>query len=161
LLKPLQFSEMNVPNLTFFRHPLKWLLLLATALGVGFCIWMGAKLIGLELHRMECRCIYDKIDSLKNRRPSNVGPEEWEVAVDWAINLTANACLFTDREAVQHFEKALDDKMQGEVSLDVFDWIWDQYAQISPTGKRYNENYRSLFHQQLQEARKATGEEKK
>ncbi len=76
-----------------------------------------------------------KIDSLQNRRPETVEPEQWEEAVTWTHNLIGNV-YFSPNEfqlpSLKRLNKALDEKLKEPVGLHTLRWIWDKVEAENP-----------------------------
>jgi hypothetical protein len=116
----------------------------ALVLGGGAAFW----LLVLEPGR-EHRCWYDRVRadlySLAKKRPADVPPGEWEFLVGWTINLHANCGAsrsWVDRDRMWPFLEELERRLQGPVTAATIDWIWDEYARITESGRVYGERFR-------------------
>jgi hypothetical protein len=134
-----------------------WVFWAVFAIVAGFLCWMGWQMRTMQANQNEARRIRDTIGTLRDRRPNDVGPEEWNVGVDWADTACCNVCFslaFSNPEANKRFGDALDEKIKANVDATILDWIWDQLELTGPLGKRYNERFRAAFHEQMQAVRK-------
>jgi hypothetical protein len=86
------------------------------------------------------------LSTLPRRRPPEMTPKQWENAVAWTTsNLFGTSKLYyapVDLPAMQRFERELKVKLAGKVDFNTILWIWDRFAELSPSGQRYNEIYR-------------------
>ncbi len=91
----------------------------------------------------------DKITkSLENRRPATVSERAWNNGIGWSVNALYNICVSPGQgrlEDMTRFRMALEDKLQGDVDLSVFDWIWDRIGEVGPYGRHYTDKFRSIF----------------
>jgi hypothetical protein len=131
----------------------RWIVWTIFAFVAVFLCWMGWQVRTMQANQKEARRIRDAIGTLRDRRPNDVAPEEWNVGVDWAVTACGNVCFslaYTDPKANKRFGEALDEKLKADVDETILDWIWDQLDLTGPLGKRYNERFRAAFHEQMQ-----------
>jgi adenylosuccinate lyase len=69
--------------------------------------------------------------------------KQWEIATWWTLTLTSNAALAEEAKLneLHRFQRELEEKAKGDVDMATILWIWDQHAQLTPTGKEY-QNFR-------------------
>ncbi len=80
----------------------------------------------------------DVIDSLAKRRPSDMEPGQWKIAVWWTSNLDGNSLTYrADASSIRSLREQLERRLEGDVNMVTIEWIWDSYADLCPSGKRY------------------------
>ena len=80
----------------------------------------------------------DVIESLAKRRPPDMEPSQWERAVGWTINLDGNSLThLADATAIRSLREQLERKLESDVDMETIGWIWDSYAELCTSGKRY------------------------
>ena len=52
---------------------------------------------------------------------------------------------------MDEFQINLRKELSQPVTLNTVDWIWDEMARLTPTGRRYADRYRPTTQQKLQE----------
>jgi len=79
------------------------------------------------------------IESLVDRRPSDITRGQWGSAVAWTLNLHGNSLLMfeADGPSIKAFEERLKQKLEGDVGMETIHWIWNEYADICPHGASY------------------------
>jgi hypothetical protein len=77
--------------------------------------------------------------SLVNRRPEHVTRGQWGSAVAWTLLLHGNSLVPFEADAgeIRAFQQRLNKKLEGEVDMATIDWIWDEYAELTPHGQQY------------------------
>jgi len=92
----------------------------------------------VEPHR-ESDAIQSLLHSLAKRRPANVTRGQWGSAVSWTLNLHGNSLLpfEADGPTLRRFRARLEERLAGPVDLSTIDWIWDEYALLTPHGREY------------------------
>jgi hypothetical protein len=83
--------------------------------------------------------IEQMIQSLALRRPPHVTRGQWASAVAWTNNLHGNSLLpfETDAPTLAAFAERFKKKLDGEVDMTTIDWIWEEYADLTPHGAQY------------------------
>ena len=85
------------------------------------------------------------IESLAKRRPPNMEPRQWESAVAWTINLDANSLTYrADASSIRSLREQLELKLESNIDMETITWIWDSYAELCTSGKRY-QRFRQLM----------------
>jgi len=100
------------------------------------------------------------VKSLASKRPLNVNRKQWSYLVGWTLNGISNCCsvrqFLKDDDGSQvrfrRFVEELELKLQGDVTPETIDWIWDQFALVSRYGEHYSQNYRPTTAERLMEA---------
>ena len=98
------------------------------------------------------------IQSLENRKPIGASKGEWKfVAFPWATYVYGSAFsnpFNTNVDVMRRFNDNLEEKLDGEVRFDVFDWIWDGLGEATPAGKRYKKQFYPQYREILEAVRK-------
>ena len=118
------------------------------ALLLGAFVWLDRK-FGEPSRRSDA--ILRTIDSLAAKRPQALSKGQWSLAVGSTHNLHCNSLLSQEGELdeIRRFQTELEDRVQGEVSMETINWIWDQYAELTEHGKRY-QAYRDFMLEEMQ-----------
>jgi hypothetical protein len=141
------------PALSFRRIMTEAVLLI----GVTFCVWAGAKMYRAHVWRAEFNRGRVVIGSLEDCRSQGVNSDEWAVAFPWATYAYYEAFFDpfnTNLAEMRRFNDALEEKLKGEVTFDVFDCIWDELAEATPAGKRCKERFGPQYREALEAIRK-------
>lgn len=138
------------------RRPTTLRLMIVVAIPALLMAWFDAALLRpVREHTRWFYAVRDRIESLKDRRPPEVGRAEWGYVVGWTLNAHGNCCSF--RGSVKPadmwpFAEALDRRLRGRVGMDTIDWIWDEYVRISTVGPSYSRSYRPTAPERLKDA---------
>ncbi|HEX4606648.1 MAG TPA: hypothetical protein VH092_00425 [Urbifossiella sp.] len=129
---------------TLRRRWALWVGAVVAAAGGTASLWFGSVEPG-RTHREWYHRAGRGIGALADKRPPDVPPGQWEFAVGWTRNLHGN-CGST-RPAVaagwrEGFVVELERRLAGPVSLADIDWIWDEYAAHTRSGRAYSDRYR-------------------
>ena len=118
------------------------------ALIFGACRWLDQK-FGEPGRRDSA--ILKTIDSLAYKRPPELTRGQWSVAVGWTHNLHCNSLLFTQGKLhdIRQFQAELEERVEGDVSMETIHWIWDQYAELTECGQSY-QRFREPMLQDMQ-----------
>ncbi len=86
------------------------------------------------------------IERLIHKRPANLSNDQWCFIISWTYYAKGN-CLrnqddITDEPRFRRFVDELERKVEGEVSIETIDWIWDEIEAVSMYGTLYSEKYR-------------------
>ena len=138
-------------------HWWKVVVILIVFPGIGclsYGVWSAAwKARERWIYQHECDRIAKVIKSLNDRRPATVGKRVWDNGVGWTVTAHYNVCFspgHTDLAAMVHFGETLDDRLQRDVDLSIFEWIWDRLAETGPHGKKYTDGFRPSLREDLQ-----------
>ena len=145
------FSEPPTPAAARpFRFSLRSALLFVTLVGV-----LSGGFVALERYLSSRRRHSDQIeamlDGLVMRRPKNVSRGSWNVAVGWTLNLHGNSLVpFQASDAeIRAFRDALRNRLTADqVNVDTINWIWDEYAELTPAGRHY-QRFRDVMKSQM------------
>lgn len=90
--------------------------------------------------------ILSLIRSLESRHPADATPGKWKCAVGWTCTLHANSldAYQADVTSIRQFREELATKLEGPVSMETIDWIWNSYAGLCPGGANY-QRYRPVM----------------
>lgn len=79
------------------------------------------------------------IQSLADKRPSDMSPDQWACAVAWTSSLHAKSLLLSQTSTLEiaAFEQRLREKLAEPVDMQTIDWIWEEYANAGPAGEGY------------------------
>jgi hypothetical protein len=69
----------------------------------------------------------------------------WNCGAGWTVTAEINVFggpSMTSREKMNAFSELLDKKLEGEIDVDIFEWIWDRFAETGAHGKQYTETFR-------------------
>ena len=113
----------------------------ALILSVGSTVWKTVIRPATEHDRFWqrhcdlCRKAHSCLDRLAQKRPADVTRGEWEHVVGWTYNAKAN-CLecpeyIEDYARFERFVGEFEERLDGEVSIETIDWIWDEIEAIS------------------------------
>lgn len=96
------------------------------------------------------------IEQLTHKRPANLSRNQWSFMVSWTMNARWN-CLpvqnyITDKPRFHRFVEELEHQIEGEVSVETVDWIWDEIEAVSVYGTMYSEKYRPTVPDHLNDA---------
>lgn len=80
---------------------------------------------------------------LREKRPPDVTPPEWEHVVGWTQTLHANwggvhQTIAVNRHEKWQFLEAFERRLESRVDLTIIDWIWDEYLRITKMTKQYD-----------------------
>jgi hypothetical protein len=95
------------------------------------------------------------IYGLASKRPADVTRGQWEFIIGWTVNLHANCVAdFTQVTAIgqDSFASEFEEKLRGSVDISTIDWVWDQYAKFTKSGKLYSDKYRPTKSDDLKHA---------
>lgn len=96
--------------------------------------------------RLEFASIYRQIqadvEAIEARRPEEIPARVWKHECWWAGIAIANVCFSLDHVPLRRMERFREDvsaRLDGDqpLSLEFFDWLWDELANLSPTGADY------------------------
>lgn len=128
-----------------FRVVWKLLAVLSVLLVAGLAFWY-VNIEPIRSHRIWSNRVRADLKSLIEKQPDDVSPAEWEFMVGWTLNLHANCGtvhqFMVNRDDRDPFLAEFKNRLQGPVSLDTIDWIWDEYARITKGGQSYSDKYR-------------------
>lgn len=128
----------------------KWLVAVIVVLGliVSACGWFDRKYLAPRRHD---KTVERLIGSLAQRRPPNVTRGQWASAVAWTWNLHGNSLLMfeVDGPTIAAFEQRLKDRLDGNVDMATIDWIWNEYAHLSPHGAKY-QRFKARMHEEIE-----------
>jgi len=123
------------------------LIVAIVAAAIGFCRYLDSRIAN-----------YGRIETLITRlaitRPSDVTDAQWSGCVYWTWQLHTNygGHNYFDHSASYTFADEFEQKLDGQVSLQTVDWIWDQYIQHTKGAQRYSDTYRPTTHEYLDSA---------
>ena len=118
------------------RFPLICFLILV----IGYFIWVACHIIPVMRYNRQSSRINHKIFALVARKPDGINTRMWEECVAWASIAHGNICFSEQHasyQAVQKFEKQLDEKPKAEVDLSTIEWIGKRLEETGPNGHRY------------------------
>ena len=134
-----------------FRFGIRTLLVVFTILGIACAsyAWVHRKFIE---PRQYADAVEARIESLVTRRPKKILPRQWESAVAWTLNLHGNSLMMfqADGPTIRSFDHRLADKLADDVDIDTIHWIWDEYAAICNGGKKYEQRYRKVMLEEIE-----------
>jgi len=113
-----------------------------------------------SVHMRWYRRIEYLILSLAPKRPANVTPQQWAQCLTHTWNLHVNfgpSGYFAESER-ERFAAEFDDRLEGTVSLDTIDWVWDEFARHAPGSRSYM-RYRPTTTEMLEGASELPNEE--
>ncbi|HUQ67995.1 MAG TPA: hypothetical protein VM165_00640 [Planctomycetaceae bacterium] len=146
---PMTTSD-DTPKAHRFRFGLRSLLLAVSVCAV-FLAGYGLFLRRIVEPRRQADAVERHLESLAQRRPQEVSPQQWESAVAWTLNLHGNSLLRfqADGPTISRFEQRLSEKLSGDVDLTTILWIWDEYAALCPGGASY-QRFRSMMIEEIE-----------
>jgi len=99
--------------------------------------------------------IRDRICQRVVTTPEGMPTDEWSAAIRWTDNLHANSQLpfQATLEAIREFETALTAQLDGEVDTQTIGWIWNRYAELTRSGRRFNERFQETMHEYIEAAK--------
>ena len=82
---------------------------------LSYYIWFRPEVLAREIYYRN----FETIASLAKKRPSTLTPEQWEAAMEWTYNLTANSNLESEASLtdLRRFQRDLEEKAKGEVDM--------------------------------------------
>ena len=125
------------PGRNRFHSAVRWLFVVFGLLTVLAAYgWFHRTIVEPRRHSA---AVERHLDSLSTRSPTDMTPQQWEVAVVWIHNLHHNSLIMFEAGGpeISRFEQRLADKLAGDVNMGTIHWIWDEYAAICPGGHRY------------------------
>ena len=130
------------PNrLRWYQFSLRelFVMFIVVAVPLGFyCKWARRN---NEINDLTDR-IYTTLDSLEAKCPASMTEGQWESAITWTETLVGNSIPCqpdVDLRDLRRFQTELQEKAEGNVDLRTIDWIWDQVARLTQTGKKYQD----------------------
>jgi hypothetical protein len=106
-------------------------------------------------HRKWSERVKANLYALCWKRPPEVPSGQWEFMVGWTIMLQ-NGCgshhTVVDQDQKGPFLDELERRLQEPVTVATIDWIWDEYARITPGGREFGERYRPTRSPDLESA---------
>jgi hypothetical protein len=104
------------------------------------------------------------IGSLSTRCPPDMTKEQWEVAVSWTGKLPYKSMLLTGGQRglydmqrfrcalddLRRFQRELEERVKGEVDMELIFWIWDEHAKLTPTGQQYKQRFQKVMLDEMQ-----------
>lgn len=131
------------------QFSLRKILLITVAISMVLAVYAHFEREWFSPRRRDLQ-IRDAIRSLEARRPPDVTPQAWQAAVFWTQNLHGNSMV--PFEASDHqikvFQEDLNQRLSQPIDLDTIYWIWDEYAKLTPAGKRY-QRFRSQMDEEI------------
>lgn len=120
--------------------------LLLVVPAVAFAAMLGLVVYKGHAYDALLRRIEHRIDSLREHRPANISPENWQAAVYWAGSAFGNLPLgdIHNRAPLEHFAAGLDEKIAAGDSLATVRWIWDELERKTKYGAQYAAVYKPL-----------------
>lgn len=96
------------------------------------------------------------IAQLAMTRPRDVTDPQWSGCIYWTWQLHTNygGDNYFDHAASCTFADEFEQRLDGQVSLQAVDWIWDQYIQHTKGAQRYSDKYRPTTDEYLDSADK-------
>ena len=82
--------------------------------------------------------------TLAHRRPPEVSRQDWESVVCWTVNLHSNCGQYraVDVPWTERFLAELEERLQGPITIGDIEWIWDEYASNTRSGRTYSDSFR-------------------
>ena len=137
-----QTNESNSPRRLWRKYGLRifvFVLVIVTFL-ISFYVWFYyTKVEPMERSHQ----IWSTINLLEKKCPPTMNEKQWEIAIEWTLNLTGNSLLPFEAKLsdLRRFQHELEERAKGKIDMDIILWIWDQHALLTPTGKRYKQKY--------------------
>lgn len=138
---------------------LAWAAAAILTLALGWIIWhVTAFAMAHAAYGNESLRIWNTINTLlRERRPQQVSPDEWNATIGWA--LTAQVNIFSSPEntsfqSMKKFGEQLDEKMRNENDSFTTEWFENQFEQTGPYGKQYIRRFRPMVHDHIQAIRR-------
>jgi hypothetical protein len=96
-----------------------------------------------------------RIGHLVLATPAGLDDGEWAAAVRWTDNLHGNSMLqfHATLSDLKQLEADIASRQKSDVDMETIEWIWDRYAELTPSGQRYNERFRSTMYEHMESAR--------
>lgn len=105
-------------------------------------------------HAAACDRIRERIESLADRQPQDLTEKQWLLIIHWTINANGNCLVFhfdLPQKEMEQFEAEFDRRLEGDVSLETIDWIWDEYVRLTRVGQTYSDKFRPTSSVKLKE----------
>lgn len=117
-----------------FQFTLRTLCVFVAILAVALSLWAVFLRPAVEHGRL-LRRVESCLDALARKRPADVTPADWDYLVGWTYNAKAN-CLsvhqfIKDHARFRRFVEELEERLEGDVSIETIDWIWDEVEAVS------------------------------
>jgi len=92
------------------------------------------------------------IEELRNRCPSDVNPQQWELGVGWTRTAIYNIYSSADASAsrdLQQFTKDTREKLNESIDKATINWVWIRLSKSGPYGLEYTTKHDSDFRSSL------------
>ena len=125
----------------------KILVVAAVLLAGGFATLWFAYIGPEKTHEEWYHRIHDDIYALGLKRPPDASRDQWLFVVGWTSNLHNNcgaARSWVDPKWPDEFERELNRRLTGTITLEDINWIWAEYAAHTRHGPSYAEHYHPL-----------------
>jgi len=100
-------------------------------------------LLPAQLHQKAYRQVEVALLKLSTKRPADVSKGQWVGCLMHTWNLHTNFGPFLELHDLEALASELDEAVDGPVTLETIDWIWNQFLQRSHGGStRYDTAYR-------------------
>ena len=126
---------------------------LVAAVTAGALFWINV-IEPSRRHFAFCQDVTSQLETLAYKRPSGLSRQQWQQIFSWTLNANANTFPWAKEMApadMDEFQINLRKELSQPVTLNTVDWIWDEMARLTPTGRRYADRYRPTTQQKLQE----------
>lgn len=144
---------MNI-NRRFLGFSIRQTLLLVALLALPMAFY-GRIVKPFQDHRAWYDRVQADLETLANKRPLDLSRDEWSFIVASTLNAHGNRgshpSFLANKEMAESFADELELKLQGPVTIQTIDWIWDAYMQFTNL-KSYNQ-YRPTTPENLREGR--------
>lgn len=118
-------------------------------------IYVGWEMVIAHFHRQFCGRVRVELESLADKRPSNVSRKQWDEVVSWTLNAESNTVSshrWIPWAEMERFEAELKQRLEAPtVEMATIDWIWDEFARLAPSGQWYSDNFRPTLPERLAE----------
>ena len=87
--------------------------------------------------------------------PQGLSDNEWVAAVRWTDNIHVGSLLAfeSDLDAIRQLDHEIVARETAGADMATIDWLWDRFAQLTPSGRRYRENFRDQMRKYVEYVR--------
>jgi len=125
---------------------------LTTVLAVAFLLaapvgFVFFRFVKHRLYSEAAEDVHATMESLRNRRPTDVPNDQWNHAVDWTSNVIDQVYASPehgDLDSFQRLSRLLKRKTTGTVDLGTLRWVWDECERAKGHGQVYAVRYRDV-----------------
>jgi hypothetical protein len=94
------------------------------------------------------------IRSLATKCPPDLTQDQWHIAISRTTKLPRNPVLAgrDNLDDLRRFQRELDEKARGQIDMELIDWIWDEYAKLSPAAQEYKQKFQRAMLEDMQQS---------